>query len=204
MTKVAIFDMNETTLDLAEVRLAVNDVLDSTHGFTMWFQKLLQLAMTSAVTGAHQEFSVLAPSALRTIAASIEVELADDAVSRVGTALAAIAPYPDVVAGLESLRAAGWTTMPLTNSGSASVTAQLSRNKLDHLFDHVLSVDAVQRFKPQDTWMVACHDWDLAGARALGIHTAYVARPHMDYADAYPRPDVFVADFVELAETLTN
>jgi 2-haloacid dehalogenase len=220
MTKVAIFDMNETTLDLAEVRIAVNDVLDSTHGFTMWFQKLLQLAMTSAATGTYQDFSVLAPSALRTIAASIEVGLADDAVSRVGTALAAIAPYSDVVAGLESLRAAGWTTMPLTNSGFASVTAQLSRNKLDHLFDHVLSVDAVQRFKPhpdpylhalevvgsgpEDTWMVACHDWDLAGARAVGIHTAYVARPHMHYADAYPQPDVFVADFVELAETLTS
>lgn len=220
MTNVAVFDMNETTLDLVGVRVTVNDVLDSADGFTMWFQKLLQLAMTAAATGVYQDFTVLAPSALRSIAAATEVELENDAAALVGAALAEIAPYPDVVEGLEVLRAAGWTTMPLTNSSLEGVTAQVKRNRLDHLFDHILSVDAVERFKPhpdpylhavevggetpENTWMIACHDWDLAGARSVGMRTAYVARPHMDYADSYPRPDLFVRDFVELAQALTS
>lgn len=220
MTNVALFDMNETTLDLVDVRATVNDVLDSQHGFTMWFQKLLQLAMTSAATDSYQDFSVLAPSALRTTAASIDLTLADDAVPRVGAALAAITPYPDVVAGLESLRAAGWKTMPLTNSSLAGVTAQVEGNGLVHLFDEILSVDMVQRFKPhpapyeyalevgganpENTWLVACHDWDLAGARNVGLRTAYVRRPNMDYAESYPQPDLSVNDFVELAAALTS
>ncbi|MDW3176843.1 MAG: haloacid dehalogenase type II [Acidimicrobiia bacterium] len=220
MTNVALFDMNETTLDLADVRATVNDVLGSEHGFTMWFQKLLQLAMTSAITDSYQDFGVLAPSALRTTAASIDRTLAADAVPRVGASLAAIAPYPDVVEGLESLREAGWKTMPLTNSSLAGVTAQVDGNGLGHLFDEILSVDLVQRFKPhrapylhaleiggadpEHTWLVACHDWDLQGARSVGLRTAYVRRPHMHYADSYPPADVSVNDFVELAAALTG
>jgi|GEM_PF-2966343 len=53
-------------------------------------------------------------------------------------------------------------------------------------------------------WMVACHDWDLAGARATGMRTAFVRRPHMAYAPSYAAPDVDVADFVELAEALSD
>lgn len=220
MANVALFDMNETTLDLAGVRSTVNDLLDSEHGFTMWFQKLLQMAMTSAATDVYQDFGVLAPSALRTMARSLQVELADDSVPRLGAALGAIAPFPDVVEGLEALRAAGWKTIPLTNSSLAGVTAQVEGNGLSHLFDDILSVDMVQRFKPhsepyqhalavggaaaENTWLVACHDWDLAGARAIGLKTAYVARPHMDYADSYPAPDVFVNNFVELAAALRS
>lgn len=220
MGNVALFDMNETTLDLADVRETVNDILDSPHGFMLWFQKLLQMAMTSGATDRYQDFTVLAPSALRSIAASIETLLEDDAASRLGTTLSQIAPFPDVVAGLEALRAAGWTTIALTNSALASVTAQVERTGLAPLFDHIVSVDIVQRYKPQsepyrhalelggasadNTWMVACHDWDLHGARAVGLRTAYVHRPHMDYADSYPQPDVFVSDFVELAAALSS
>ena len=56
MTSVAVFDMNETTLDLAPVRSAVNEQLNNTDGFTIWFQKLLQLSMMSVVTGEYQDF----------------------------------------------------------------------------------------------------------------------------------------------------
>jgi len=220
MTNVALFDMNETTLDLVDVRATVNDILSNPSGFTIWFQKLLQMAMTSAAADTYQDFTVLAPSALRTVAASQQVVLPDDAVPRMGAALGGIAPFPDVVAGLETLRAAGWTTIALTNSALPSVTAQVENSGLTPLFDHIVSVDMVQQYKPQpkvyrygielggasveNTWMVACHDWDLHGARAQGLQTAYVARPHMDYADTYPQPEVFVNDFVELAAALVS
>lgn len=220
MTNVALFDMNETTLDLVDVRSTVDDILGSPDGFTIWFQKLLQLAMTSAATNRYRDFGVLAPSALRTVAASQGVELDEEALPRLGSALAAIAPYPDVVEGLERLRAAGWTTMTLTNSSLAGVTAQVENNGLTALFDHIISVELVEQFKPQSkpyfhalelgggtpdsTWMIACHDWDLAGARAVGLRTAYIARPNMHYADAYDEPDLFVNDFVELADAIVT
>lgn len=220
MTKVAVFDMNETTLDLAPVRETVNRLMDDPRGFTIWFQKLLQLAMTSMAIDDYQNFSVLAPSALSTVAESLGVTLEDDAASQVGAAMAGIDPFPDVIEGLTLLRANGWTTVALTNSAAAGVNAQVDRTGLRPLFDHVASVDEVGVFKPSPRvyqhattltgapasamWMVASHDWDLAGARAIGMHTAYVRRPHMTYAPSFPEADVNVDNFVELAAALAD
>jgi 2-haloacid dehalogenase len=220
MTNVAVFDMNETTLDLAPVRATVNRLLANPVGFTIWFQKLLQLAMTSVATDEYQNFSVLAPSALASVAESQAVVLGDDAWQQVADAMANVEPFPDVIDGLTTLRASGWTTMALTNSSAPSVNGQVDRTGLRPLFDHVISVDEIGVYKPSarvyqhattvtgapasSMWMVASHDWDLAGARATGMHTAFIQRPHMAYALSFPAADVNVTDFVALAEALAD
>ena len=215
---VVVFDMNETTLDLSPVRAVVDDVAATEGGFTVWFQKLLQLSMTMTATQTFTDFGVLAHHALVAVLATHSRELPQSSWDRVVSALRALQPYPDVEGGLVRLREAGWTLAALTNTGLESVAIQLESNGLSPLFDHVLSVDAVAAFKPaaapyryaadslgvepHDMWMVACHDWDLAGARAVGLKTAYVARPGMSYAPTYAPPDVTVADFGELADHL--
>jgi 2-haloacid dehalogenase len=109
--------------------------------------------------------------------------------------------------------------MALTNSDQASVESQCASAGLTQLFDHIVSVGAVSAYKPAaapylhasevaevdpaEMWMVACHDWDLAGARAVGLRTAFISRPGLTYAPTYPAPDLFVADFGELADQLT-
>jgi 2-haloacid dehalogenase len=84
----------------------------------------------------------------------------------------------------------------------------------------VLSVETTQTYKPapapyqlalttascdlSDAWMVACHDWDLAGARAVGMNTAFVERSAMSYATTWPAPELSVPDFAALAEALID
>jgi len=53
-----------------------------------------------------------------------------------------------------------------------------------------------------DVWMVACHDWDLAGAAAVGLKTAYVERAGMTFADIYPPATVTGADMLVLARRM--
>ncbi len=220
MTSLAVFDMNETTLDFAPVRHTIDRLLGSNDGFTVWFQKVLQFAMTSISTGNYQHFGVLAPSALASVAASKNVALPDDAWTQVAEAMAGVEPFDDVVEGMTALRSAGWTTIALTNSAAPSINAQVDRAGLRDLFDHVISVDAVEVFKPspipyrhaltvagvepEEAWMIASHDWDLAGARAVGMSTAYISRPYMSYASAYPGPDLAVDNFVALARALAH
>lgn len=173
-----VFDINETTLDLAPVRRTVDSLVGPEGGFVVWFQKLLQLSMTTTATDRYLDFSQLAASALD----------------------------------------AGWTTIALTNSAPDAVTRQLERAGLASLFRHVVSVDKVRTYKPavapyryvadlvdkkpEQLWMVACHDWDLAGARAVGYNTAFIQRPGMSYADCYEPADISVTTFVELAAQL--
>lgn len=219
MTNVAVFDMNETTLDLAPVRALVDDLLPEAGGFTVWFQRLLQLSMATTATGMDfHDFGTLARHAFDAVAGSAGDAPTDDAFGTVAAAIGAIAPYPGVPDGLARLRDGGWTLVALTNSGQAMVDGQVERSGLTPLFDHVLSVESVSTYKPAaapyefalstvgckptDAWMIACHDWDLAGARAAGMHTVFVERAGMSYAGVWPAPDHSVADFTALADAL--
>jgi 2-haloacid dehalogenase len=62
--------------------------------------------------------------------------------------------------------------------------------------------------KPEEILMVACHKFDLRGAKALGFRTAFVARPlelgvHGKPDTKYePEFDLNVASFLELADQL--
>jgi len=214
----AVFDINETTLDLAPVRVAVDQLIGPEGGFVVWFQKLLQLSMTTTATGQFRDFTSLAGDALHAVAASGGRSLEEGAMASLGSAFSELRPYADVVEGLIRLRSGGWTTIALTNSAQAAVDSQLAGAGLSDLFDHILSVESVQRYKPaaapyrhaaevagvepSQLLMVACHDWDLAGARAAGCDTAFVRRPGMSYAPTYPTPEYSVADFGELADRL--
>ena len=218
MPGVAVFDMNETTLDLMPVRHVVDELLGPEGGFRVWFGRMLQLSMATTATGTYVDFGTMARAALDAVAAAGGRDLPDGAWELVGPAIVSVPPYPDVRAGLERIREAGWTVVSLTNSAPAAVQAQLTNAQLTDLFDHVLSVDAVRAFKPAaapyryaaetvgvapaDMWMVACHDWDLAGARAVGMRTAFVTRPAMSYASVYEPADLVVADFGGLADEL--
>ncbi|MFT7599337.1 MAG: 2-haloacid dehalogenase [Acidimicrobiales bacterium] len=202
MSGIAVFDINETTLDLAPVRAAIDDLVAPEGGFTVWFQRLLQLSMTTTTVGDYQDFSALAQHAMHAVAATGGRTLGDDAWAQVGAAFGQLQAHDDVVAGLTTMREAGWATVALTNSAPAAVQGQLEGAGLAPLFDHILSVEAAGAYKPSaapyrfaaeamgadpaDLWMVACHDWDLAGARAVGYKTAFIERPAMSYADAFP------------------
>lgn len=215
---VAVFDINETTLDLAPVRAAVDAVVGPQGGFRVWFQRLLQLSQTTTAVGHFVDFSTLARHAIDAVAATGGAVVDEDGWQSVVAGFGRLEAYPDVADGLSRLRAGGWTTVALTNSALPAVTAQLTGADLAPLFDHILSVDAVERYKPapepyrhaastvgrdpSDLTMVACHDWDLAGARAAGLGTAYVRRPGLSYAPTFPPPDLDVADFGELADRL--
>ena len=213
-----VFDVNETTLDLAPVRHTVDQLLGPEGGFVVWFQKLLQLSMATTAAGYYLDFSQLAGSALHAVAATSGRSLADNAMADVGAAFGELEAYPDVIEGLTTLRDAGWTTIALTNSAPAAVNSQLKAAGLTALFQHIVSVEEVRTYKPaaapyrhvadlvgkkpEQLWMVACHDWDLAGARAVGYSAAFIQRPGMSYASCYEPADISVSDFNDLATQL--
>lgn len=218
MAHVAIFDINETTLDLGPVREIIDELLGRSGASTAWFGRLLQTSMAVTATGGYRGFGELAPMALEATALAEGVDLPADAWGRVAPVMGTLPAHPDVAEGLERLAERGWRSIALTNSAQAAVDGQLKNAGLYDRFELVLSVEAVRAFKPVaapyryaleraavgpgDAVMVACHDWDLAGAKAVGLTTAFVARESMPFLAAYPPADHDVVDFVELAQSL--
>jgi 2-haloacid dehalogenase len=124
-------------------------------------------------------------------------------------------PWPDTRAGLARL-AERFALIGLSN---ASRTALLELDAHAGLRWHqVLSAQDARTYKPdpavyrlavavsgrapQRLLMVAAHAWDLRGARAVGLRTAYVARPVGDPPAPTDRFDLHAEDLADLADQL--
>jgi 2-haloacid dehalogenase len=130
-------------------------------------------------------------------------------------------PWPDAVPGLKRLKKR-YVISPLSNGDVACLTHMARHAGLP--WDVILCAEIFRRYKPDpavylgavrllglephQAMMVAAHNYDLRAARALGLRTAFVARP-AEYGpgqtqDLRPEEnwDLIARDFRELATKL--
>ena len=128
--------------------------------------------------------------------------------------------YPDCLAALERLRAAGMKTGVLTNSARDRAVAGLEAAGLLDSFDLVAGSDAVEAFKPDPRMyrlgiertgaapeaicMVASHWWDLMGAQRAGMRGGFVQRDGRPFMAAGPQPDYRAATLDGLAAQISS
>jgi 2-haloacid dehalogenase len=174
--------------------------------------------MTDALTGAVRPFAEHLRAALTVIVAQEALDPAGIDVA-MGSA-AALPPWPEAVRALEALRRGGFRLAVLTNSGARAGRATLTAGGMLDLFDVVLGVDAVGTFKPDrrtydhavtelgatpgDVMLVAAHAWDVAGAHAAGLRTAWVSRGDVVRLATTPEPERAGADLHEIAAGLLS
>lgn len=210
MPPAIVFDVNETLLDLEPVRDWFSERFGDQPDAGTWFAELLRLSFVSSVLDRYQPFTDLAAAALETTATNHGAHASEADIEKVRGILATLPPHDDVAPGLEQLRAAGFTIAALTNSPQQSAEAQLNNARISDLFDTILSVEMVGRFKPHasvykaaasslnvDTSglvMVAAHDWDIAGAMAAGCEGVYVSRHGALYSGSFEPPTMTATD----------
>lgn len=130
-------------------------------------------------------------------------------------------PWPEVRAGLLRLRATH--TLCTLSNGNLGLLIDLARHG-DLPWHGVLSAEVFRAYKPdprtyrgmaelfglppQAVMLVAAHEDDLAAARACGLQTAYIERPHEFGADApkpvqgSPEDTLHARDLLHLADLL--
>ena len=189
---VAVFDVNETLVDLAPLDSHFERLFGDAAVRNHWFALLLRMAMTQTLTRCWADFGAVARSALDAVAARRRVSLSDQDRAAVFGQMRALPPHPDVKPALELLCEAGVRTAALSNSPGPVLEAQLDHAGLTECFERILSVDAVRKLKPHPDvyrmacrelgvapWemvMVAAHPWDTTGAVRAGCRAAFVAR----------------------------
>jgi 2-haloacid dehalogenase len=126
-------------------------------------------------------------------------------------------PFPEVVAALEQLRGADYKLAILSNGDRDMLKA--AGPHIGFRFDHVVSVQEAGYFKPHwktyakaqeligedrsSCLFVANHAFDCIGAKAYGMRTAFIDRRKRPFGETPHQPDMIVADFAELAATLS-
>ncbi len=218
--KVIIFDVNETLLDLETMRTSIGEALDGQEELTtLWFSTMLHHSLVTTVTGDYQDFGKIGVAALMMVAQNNDIEIIEEqAVTAIKTPLLSLPAHPDVKAGLKALKEQGFKLVSLTNSSNKGVETQFKNAGLTDYFDKRMSIEDIKVYKPdlrayawaleqlnikpEEALMVAAHGWDVAGAKAAGLQTAFVARPGKALYPLAQKPDYVVKDLSELVEIL--
>ena len=215
-----VFDVNETLLDLGALDEHFERIFGDKAVKGAWFKQVLQSALVANVleqTG-DTDFGKMARMALHMTAMRHGIELSNaDEHAVMGTMLT-LPPHPEVPAALKKLDDAGFRLAALTNSSQMAAVMQLTTAGLASILYKIMSVQSAGKFKPavevyqmaaesldekpEDLWMVAAHDWDIAGAQNAGWKGAFVARPGMVVAPDVRQPEITGKDMIEVVEIL--
>jgi len=218
MKKIIVFDVNETLLDLKALDPHFERVFGSASVRTSWFATVLRNSLVSTVTGLYDDFGKIAGASLDMTALQYGVSLSDEDRNLIMGTIRSLPAHPDVVPGLDKLKAAGFRLVTLTNSPPLVVEAQLKNSNLTDYFESSFSVDAVKLFKPAaevyqmtarelgvpagQLRLVAAHDWDVVGALSAGCAAAFIARPGKVLNPLLPKPDIVGLDLADVAEKI--
>jgi 2-haloacid dehalogenase len=208
-----VFDINETMLDLSPLDAVFERHTGRAEHRTEWFELLIRSALVTTAAGRYQDFGQLGAACAKAVAAAHGAEFTDEAIAEVGATMRRLPPHPDVPDALTALRARGHRLVALGNSPPAVIEAQLTGAGLAPAFDgwysaeqtgslkpgpaayrHVLRTEQVE---PAQAVMVAAHDWDIAGAQAVGMRAVFVARGGRRPIPGWPEPDVVAPDLAE-------
>ncbi|WP_137224278.1 haloacid dehalogenase type II [Shewanella sp. MEBiC00475] len=220
--KVIIFDVNETLLDLENMRKSVGAALNGREDLLpLWFSTMLHHSLVVSATGDYQTFGSIGVASLQMVAEINGIAITpEQAKTAILTPLRSLPAHPDVAQGLAKLKAQGYKLVTLTNSSLEGVTLQLKNANLSQYFDANLSIESVGVFKPylktyqwaikdlgvnaNEALMVAAHGWDIDGANKAGLQTAFIRRPGKVLFPLAAQPDYNVLDVNELASTLAK
>ena len=130
-------------------------------------------------------------------------------------AITRLKPFADVPAALDRLRAK-YKLVILSNGDRDMLASGVPYSGIT--FDRVISVAESGSFKPHvatykkaaeiigaqphEVLFVANHAFDCLGAKAFGMKSAFIDRRKRPFGKTPYQPDVIVADFAELAQTL--
>jgi 2-haloacid dehalogenase len=210
----AAVDVVETMLSLDEVRARVAALTDEPGLTERWFARLLRDAFALTCAATYRPFADVAAATL----AQLAPELPSAVVDKLVDAFADLRAHPDAAPALTELREAGVRVVALTNSGAASAQQALRRNGLEGSLERIISIDEVERWKPDPApyWytarvldvpinrlaMMSVHAWDTHGAAAAGCVTGWCSRLEGRTSSIWRHADVVGADLVEVAHGL--
>lgn len=212
------FDVNETLLSLAPLKDELDGVFGPGAPIGEWFARLLHGSLVANHVDAYREFGDIGVEALLTVAAKRGNPLKGEQALAIVEKMKSLPPHPDVYNALERLFDADYAMVALTNGSTEAANAQIETAGLHPFIRRVISVEEIGRFKPdpapylhaakimatpiEDMMLVAAHDWDCAGALAVGAQSAFVARTGVVWSLPSEPPPIVVGDIAGLADLL--
>ncbi len=219
--KVLVFDVNETLIDFEVMNPLFERIFGDKRVLREWLGHLIMYSMTITLSGLYEDFFSLGQGLLQMIGEIHHVDIAQADLQELKTGMLTMPAHPDVEAGLQKLKDAGFRLVTLTNSPpNPGGQSPLEHAGIAHFFERQFSIDRVRAYKPasqvyhlvaqeldipeSSCCMVAAHTWDTIGAQSAGFTAGLITRPGNAPLPLHglPQPNIVAADIPAFAEQL--
>ena len=221
MDKIIAFDVYGTLVNPVDMGQHLQELIgNKAQEFgQLWHDKKVEYAFRRGLMQQYQDFSVCTHQALQYCLAVFDVKLSSCAQQDLLAKFSQLAAFEDVIEGLSLLRDKGHTLVAFSNGPEATVHTLMDNAGILPQLNDVISVDDIKTYKPspavyqyllsrtqskqQDCWMVSSNPWDVIGAKAAGLNTAWIKRDNKKIYDPWGiEPDLTVSNLIELNKQL--
>jgi len=157
-----------------------------------WRSKQFEYGYLRSITKRHRDFFAVTGDALDYTVEAMHLALTPEARAQLLDAYLTLKPWPDTVAALRRLRAAGVRIVAVSNFSDKMLRANAQHAGIGDLFDELLSTELNATYKPDpagyalgmerlhlkktEIAFAAFGGWDAYGAKSFGYATYWVNR----------------------------
>ena len=208
--RAVLFDAYGTLFDVYSVGLLAEQLFPG-HGqalSVLWRDKQIEYTrlVSASNDGEHyRPFWELTRAGLRYACKRLALDLTPESEERLMNQYRHLSAFPENRAVLVALKDMGIVTGILSNGDPAMLGVAVRSAGLEGLFDHVLSVDTVRRYKthpaayqlglqatglaPRQIAFVSSNSWDALGATWFGYRTLWVNRYQLPFEELGTQPE---------------
>ncbi|WP_110602677.1 haloacid dehalogenase type II [Salinicola lusitanus] len=218
-TPVLAFDVYGTLVDtqgvVSTLRARLGD--EASRFADRWRDKQLEFAFRRGLMGAYADFSQCKREALDLVDQEWGTRFGEEFKQSLMAAYRRLPAFSEVSAALERIRKLGVRCVAFSNGSRQSIELLFDNAGLLAMFDDIVSVEEVRRFKPDavvyahlrrrthsrpdNTWLVSANPFDIIGARYAGLRAAWVQRnPKLPFEPWGDPPDMMAPDMEALAD----
>ena len=226
-TRILVFDQYGTVVDMqkglteaAAPFLKEKGWDGEAYRFVTWWRRThFENSMIDALCDrGHTPYRQIGHRAVSFVMDRCGIDYTQEEVRWLVAQIETLKPFPDVVAALQDLRAAGYKLAILSNGDRDMLAA--AGPHIGFAFDHVISVQDAGYFKPHwqtyataerivaedrsSCLFAANHAFDCIGAKSYGMRTAFIDRRKRPFGETPHQPDIIVENFAALAAALTQ
>ncbi len=222
--KAIAFDAYGTLFDVHSVAAMAEQMFpgNGPQLSLLWRAKQIEYTQVRTLSGRYKPFWDVTQDGLRFALNKLGLPASDANVARLMSQYTCLAAFPENLAALRELKAMGRPLAILSNGTPDMLEIAVKSAGMTGLFDHLLSVDAVKKYKTaaeayqlgpaafglpvRDILFVSANGWDACGATWFGYTTFWINRTGQPAEELDVAPTVSgakltdVVDFVRQAQ----
>ncbi len=184
-----------------------------------WREKQLEYSFRKGLMKQYEAFSMCIKQALDYTCNRFKISLTSEQKQELLERYKLLPAFAEVKTGLEQLKANGHQLYAFSNGDKKTVETLLNNAGIEGYFIDIISVHDVNSFKPDpmvyeyflqqtsakntEAWLISSNPFDVIGAKAVGMHSAWIQRsPEVVFDPWDIQPSLIVTDLQELVSKL--